>query len=124
MSVVIDKSTFWRRLRAIHSAWTKGRTAEPQQLQWADIDAIAVIKGSADDGAVEGRTYLLMMYLLGYEFTDTLMVLTKTKLVIVTSSKKLKLWSPFATPEIPAPTSKWCFLSDPRPIRQSTSQRC
>ena len=58
MSVVIDKSTFWRRLRN-SSAWTKGRTAEPQQLQWADMDAIAVI-ASGRRWCVDG-TYLLMI---------------------------------------------------------------
>ena len=90
--VTIDKGAFRRRLLAIHSSWVTGRSATPEpSVHWEEADAIAVIEGSAQEDSVEGRTFQLMMYLLGYEFTDTLMVLTQSKLIVVTSSKKLKL---------------------------------
>jgi len=81
----VDKGLFWSRLKRIFDHWAKG--GKP----WGGgADAIIVNYGKANENVLYSRTSAIHLFLFGYEFPDTVLVLTKGKLTILCSSSKAK----------------------------------
>ncbi|KAJ3295188.1 FACT complex subunit spt16 [Borealophlyctis nickersoniae] len=80
--LVLDAKPFHKRADALMRAWK----ASPQEFGSADV--LLFIMGSADDDIINTKATLLHTWLLGYEFPDTLLMVTKDKWVFMTTSKK------------------------------------
>lgn len=92
MSVNIDKTLFWARLKRVFDNWAKGGKA------WGGgADAMIVNSGSASEDLVYSRSGAIHVFLLGYEFPDTVMVFTPGELTILCSRKKARYLEPLGT---------------------------
>ena len=102
MPVEIDSKVFHEHLKTLYESWEKGR----EEALWGpSADAILLVHGTAfqndsDPYGLAGRSptaVALLYWLIGYEFTDIVMLFTKGKLCIFTSQKKglLSSDSPF-----------------------------
>ncbi|KAJ1959536.1 FACT complex subunit spt16, partial [Dipsacomyces acuminosporus] len=60
----------------------------------ADVDSILVLQGRSDEENPYTKTIATQMWLLGYEFPNTLMLFTKSKVYVIASQKKAKILSP------------------------------
>jgi len=88
----IDAERFVARLERWHDLWLSSVKDEAGPFKGAN--AVCVISGARDDETVYKKSSSLHLYLLGYEFTDTILLLVKTKLFVLTSRKKAALLEP------------------------------
>ncbi|CAD6921441.1 unnamed protein product [Tilletia controversa] len=91
--VSIDAPVFLRRAKSILDAWKASDTKDEYQ-QLADRDAVIVVQGTADEEAHTIKTTTLHLWLLGYEFPSTLIVMTRKGFLFLTSGSKAKLLEP------------------------------
>ena len=82
-TAVLDKEAFQRRLRRIYKCWWK---KGDEDIDFKGIDCLMVAVG-VDENVVYSKSTALQTWLLGYEFTDMVMVFCK-KIVYFLSSKK------------------------------------
>ncbi|KAJ1889204.1 FACT complex subunit spt16, partial [Coemansia sp. IMI 209127] len=59
-----------------------------------DVGSILILQGRADEKRPYTKTIATQMWLLGYEFPNTLMFFTKEKIYILASQKKAKILQP------------------------------
>ena len=89
-STQINRELFFSRLQQLHSQWLKNR----ETPVWAEANALCIIMGSRDDDITYKKSSSLHLWLLGYEFTDTILLLVKKRLYILTSRKKAAIVEP------------------------------
>jgi len=88
--VSIDPQSFKSRLFKLHSAWKKRR----DQPIWGEgTAALCVSSGNADEtqAANYKKSSALQIHLFGWEFPDTLIIITETKCLIMSTPKKCAL---------------------------------
>ncbi|KAL9931226.1 hypothetical protein V8E36_009903 [Tilletia maclaganii] len=88
--VAIDAPAFLRRAKSILEAWKKADTRD-EYGPLADRDAVVVVQGTADEEAHTVKTTALHLWLLGYEFPSTLIVITRKGFLFLTSGSKAGL---------------------------------
>ena len=85
MDVVIDAEQFFTRLDRLKRHWISHK-----HEFWEGADAVCIPMGSMKDQNVDySKSSSMHMYLLGYEFPDSLFVLTSTKLFFMAAQKKV-----------------------------------
>jgi nucleosome binding factor SPN SPT16 subunit len=107
MSIELDTARFGRRLKALLEAWQARARAPardpgapsrlspastpntPQEgASWGGATALAVAAGAAAEDIRYWKSSSLHLWLLGYEFTDTVLVLTRGELHALAGAKK------------------------------------
>jgi nucleosome binding factor SPN SPT16 subunit len=81
---VIDAERFFRRLEAIRQSWT---TQKAGLWNGADTLCIPMGKATQDDGATRSKQAAVHLYLTGYEWSNSIWFITKTKVVFVGNKK-------------------------------------
>lgn len=84
-NINLDKETFHRRLKRLYTAWEKA----DGENGFSKMDALVLAVGK-DDEVVYSKSGALQIWLLGYELTDTIMVLTADKAYFLSSKKKIE----------------------------------
>eukprot|EP00639_Heterosigma_akashiwo_P009747 CAMPEP_0194596634 /NCGR_PEP_ID=MMETSP0292-20121207/25794_1 /TAXON_ID=39354 /ORGANISM="Heterosigma akashiwo, Strain CCMP2393" /LENGTH=1079 /DNA_ID=CAMNT_0039456969 /DNA_START=80 /DNA_END=3319 /DNA_ORIENTATION=+ len=88
MSIEIDADQVAERLAKLHSAWKKRR----DQPTWGGgTSAICLASGTANESDGYSKSSAIQVHLLGWEFPDTLIVLTDTKCLVLSTQKKCLL---------------------------------
>ncbi|XP_022662771.1 FACT complex subunit spt16-like [Varroa jacobsoni] len=82
----VNKETFYRRMKGVYQAWKNG---EAEYVPLAQSDAVVVVVGQ-DEDVVYSKSTALQHYLLGYELSDTLMVLCDRQIIFLASKKKIE----------------------------------
>ncbi|KAI9224251.1 FACT complex subunit-domain-containing protein [Blastocladiella britannica] len=91
MSVEIDARAFRRRAALLI------QTFHDKPAAFGDADALVIAVGAQDDDSPYQKNTALQTWLLGYEFTDTVMAVTKAgHLIVHTSTKKASYIEPLA----------------------------
>lgn len=83
-NVNLDKDSFHRRLKKLYNAWQNNEN----ENGFSKMDALVTAVGK-DDEIVYSKSAALQTWLLGYELTDTIMVLTEKKAYFLASKKKI-----------------------------------
>ncbi|XP_066141627.1 FACT complex subunit spt16 [Euwallacea fornicatus] len=84
-SINLDKETFHRRLKRLYTAW-KDSSGDNS---FSKMDALVSAVGK-DDDIVYSKSGALQTWLLGYELTDTIIVITENKIHFLASKKKIE----------------------------------
>ncbi|KAI9505707.1 FACT complex subunit spt16 [Coemansia spiralis] len=87
--VQLDAAAFHRRAKRLLDSWESADSPECKA-----VGSILVLQGRSDEKNPYTKTIATQMWLLGYEFPNTLMLFTKSKLYIVASQKKAKILQP------------------------------
>ncbi|KDN52765.1 putative SPT16-general chromatin factor [Tilletiaria anomala UBC 951] len=91
--ITIDAEVFGRRAAALQSAWKNAHKKENYEAI-RDVDVVLAAMGAQNEDLPYSKTTTLHIWLLGYEFPSTLIMLTKDKITFVTSGQKAKLLEP------------------------------
>ena len=85
--VAIDGDLFFSRLERLQNDWLANKDVDV----WGDnADVICIPMGSSkDQDAVYSKSSAMHLFLLGYEFPDSILILTKTALYFMATSKKI-----------------------------------
>ncbi|XP_050309696.1 FACT complex subunit spt16 [Anthonomus grandis grandis] len=83
-NITLDKETFHRRLKKLYTAWKQNEG----ENGFSKMDALVATVGK-DDEFVYTKSGALHTWLLGYELTDTIMVITENKVNVLASKKKI-----------------------------------
>ncbi|KAJ2779160.1 FACT complex subunit spt16 [Coemansia interrupta] len=78
--VQLDAAAFHRRAKRLTNSVKK-----------ADVDSILILQGRSDENHPYTKTIATQMWLLGYEFPNTLILVTSDKIYVVASQKKAKI---------------------------------
>ncbi|KAJ2722612.1 FACT complex subunit spt16 [Coemansia sp. Benny D115] len=81
--VQLDVAAFHRRASRLIGA-----------LKGAAVDSILVLQGRSDESNPYTKTIATQMWLLGYEFPNTLILFTKSKVCVIAGQKKAKILEP------------------------------
>lgn len=83
-NINLDKEAFHRRLKKLYTSWKESEG----ENGFSKMDALVAAVGK-DDEIVYSKSGALHIWLLGYELTDTIMVLTENKAHFLASKKKI-----------------------------------
>eukprot|EP00947_MAST-08B_sp_MAST-8B-sp1_P002039 g2039.t1 len=89
--VTLPAELFGSRVKQFQDAWMAAR-----EDKWKGADAISIFSGKASDDETITKTKALQRYLIGYEFTDTILLFTKAGLHVVAGAKKIEMLKPCA----------------------------
>jgi len=81
----LETATFYRRLKQMYSIWN-----DPKK-DFKDVQSIFILNGKEDPDAIKIKTTAIHVWLLGYEFVDSLVVFLKNSVVFLANQKKLAL---------------------------------
>lgn len=82
----IDLNTFQTRLKTLYKHWDESRTD-----LWGSSDAIAVACPPPSEDLRYLKSTALFLWMLGFEFPETIMVFTKAQIHILCSQKKASI---------------------------------
>ncbi|KAJ3410484.1 FACT complex subunit spt16 [Chytridiales sp. JEL 0842] len=82
--VELDAKTYHKRVRYAQECWKNPAFAS----DYADVEAILIVTGEADDDMPYLKSSSMQLWLLGYEFPDTITLMLPDKMVFLTSQKK------------------------------------
>jgi len=86
MDVQIDAEKFFQRIQKLKSHWLANKSS-----LYGDADALCIQMGSLeeqDSASVYSKSAATHLYFLGYEFPDSLIVLTKSTFYFMATAKK------------------------------------
>lgn len=89
-NISLDSDTFLRRLKKFYAAW---QTSSANENGFSKMDCLVTAVG-ADDEIVYSKSAALQTWLLGYELTDTIMVLASDVAYFLASKKKIEFLRP------------------------------
>lgn len=89
-NITLDKDTFLRRLKKLYTAW---QNASSNEQSFTKMDCLVSAVG-VDDEIVYCKSAALQTWLLGYELTDTIMVLASDVAYFLASKKKIEFLRP------------------------------
>lgn len=87
-TVQIDKNLFHERLSAFLTRWKNDKRSG--DALFGGVSSIVILMGKSDEAGNFHKNGAFQLWLLGYEFPATLMLLTTEKCVFVTTKKKGK----------------------------------
>ncbi|KAI8911514.1 FACT complex subunit-domain-containing protein [Gorgonomyces haynaldii] len=82
MSVTLDNAQYNRRAQMLLDHFNNSKS------EYLDSEAILFVVGTAEEEMSYQKSTAFQTWLLGYEFPDTIILVTSTKLVFLTSQKK------------------------------------
>lgn len=91
MEVTIDEAKFHERLSRLRDHWQRECAAgEAEAAGWGGAaSALCVPMGAATDGdALYSKSAALHLYLFGYEFPDSIIIITRTNFLFMAAQKK------------------------------------
>ena len=84
MDVVINAEKFFQRLERLQTHWTTHKSTV-----WGGSDAICIPLGSATGKEMNySKSSSVHLYLLGYEFPDSIMIITRNSFHFMATAKK------------------------------------
>src|ERR1044072_2065057 len=86
MAYAIDLNTFQTRLKLFYKHWDEHRT-----ILWGSSDAVSVACPSLSKDLRCMKSSAIFLWLLGYEFPETIMVFTKSQIHMICSQKKASI---------------------------------
>ncbi|KAG1678588.1 hypothetical protein FOA52_012595 [Chlamydomonas sp. UWO 241] len=116
--VKIDVDTFCKRIKKLHEHWQVKREAA-----WAGANSLSIVVGASSEDLRYLKSISLQLWLFGYELPDTVMVLTKTELHVLTSAKKAVLLQPLSDRCLADTGLKFTVLVKPKAEDGSTQMR-
>jgi nucleosome binding factor SPN SPT16 subunit len=82
--VVIDAALFATRLKKLHANFVANK-----ESNWNGCDSLVIAMGaSSEEDLNYSKSSALHLYLLGFEFSDSVMILTKTTFCFMATNKK------------------------------------
>lgn len=90
--IAVDKNKFQTRLKKLLDTWSDDQSSETSLFH--GVDTFLALMGSADEDNPYQKTAALHTWLLGYEFPATLILLSRSKIVFLTSENKAKFLQP------------------------------
>ena len=83
----IDAEKFYERLGKIQSNWT-----DHKSTIWGNADALCIPYGArSEDDLLYSKFSSLHIYLFGFEFPDSIILITKTELYFMATAKKCSI---------------------------------
>ncbi|XP_011306257.1 FACT complex subunit spt16 isoform X1 [Fopius arisanus] len=86
-NVVLDKETFFRRMKRLYTAWKEGDAGSDDSFSKMDCLVSAV---GTDEDIVYSKSMALQTWLFSYELTDTIMILAEDSINFLASKKKIE----------------------------------
>ena len=102
--VRIDAERFFKRLSLLETHWSENKDA------WGGSDALCIPLGPSGEGLEYSKSSSLHLFLMGYEFPDTVMVITKGKFFFMATAKKLKYFEESVLPAMNENTQQVVLL--------------
>ncbi|PSN32696.1 FACT complex subunit spt16 [Blattella germanica] len=88
-NITLNTDTFISRIKKLYSAWKQSaETKEENGFGFPKMDALISAVG-IDEDIVYSKSIALQSWLLGYELTDTVMVITEEEIHFLASKKKI-----------------------------------
>jgi len=93
----VDPVTFWERLSKLHKTWNAER--QQDNSVWKGADALVIDSGGLNDDEVYSKSASLQNWLLGIEFTNTVIIVASRSVHVLTDGKKAALLEPLRSAE-------------------------
>ncbi|XP_069689096.1 FACT complex subunit spt16 isoform X1 [Periplaneta americana] len=88
-NITLNTDTFISRIKKLYSAWKQSaETKEDNGYGFSKMDALVSAVG-VDEDIVYSKSIALQSWLLGYELTDTIMVIAEEEIHFLASKKKI-----------------------------------
>ena len=81
--ISINAEKFYQRLDRLLENWNSNKAKT-----WGNADALCIMLGTREEDESYSKVSALHLYLLGYEITDSIMIITKTNVWFMASDKK------------------------------------
>jgi nucleosome binding factor SPN SPT16 subunit len=84
-AVPLDLTTFQERLQRFRAAWKSSQGSEDEI---GKCDVVMFVLGTPSDFTVYQKTTAMFSWLLGYEFPETVLIISRSKAAFLTSQRK------------------------------------
>lgn len=81
--IQISSEKFYQRLGRLIENWNSNKAKT-----WGNADALCIMLGTKEEDESYSKVSALHLYLLGYEITDSIMIITKSNVWFMASDKK------------------------------------
>jgi nucleosome binding factor SPN SPT16 subunit len=85
----IDAEKFYARLERIQTEWLSHKNE-----QWSGADVLSIFYGSRAEELLYSKFSSFHIYLFGYEFPDSVILITRNELYFMATAKKCNLLEP------------------------------